>query len=168
MRARLIMLLGSLAVASLAWGNEVEENAAASVRYYRVVDGKVDSLTYTGWRIYHSSCYSCHGVDAAGTSIAPSLVDRVKHLTARQFAVKVMTRYHIVIPGESIGADDQSAARAAILEEVMKHERGAHGALLMPAWERDPRVQPHILDLYGYLKARADGVLAPGKPKLIE
>lgn len=163
MRGKWMVALALLASVWPGWGAD-----NASMRYYRVVDGKVDLPTYTGWRVYHSSCYGCHGVDATGTSIAPSLVERVKQLTARQFTVKVLTRYRIVVPGESMGADDQSAARAAILEEVMKQERGAHGALLMPAWQSSPRVQPHILDLYGYLKARADGALGPGKPKLID
>jgi len=37
--------------------------------------------------------------------------------------------------------------------------------LLMPAWEGDPKVKPHLSDLYAYLKARSDGVLEPGKPR---
>ena len=36
----------------------------------------------------------------------------------------------------------------------------------MPAWEADPKVNPHVLDLYAYLSARADGKLGPGEPKL--
>jgi len=34
----------------------------------------------------------------------------------------------------------------------------------MPAWDADPQVNLHVLDLYAYLSARADGKLGPGKP----
>jgi hypothetical protein len=37
----------------------------------------------------------------------------------------------------------------------------------MPAWEGDSKVRPYLLDLYAYLRARADGVLGPGRPQRI-
>ena len=60
---------------------------------YRIVNGRVDDATYRGWRAYHSACHACHGVDAAGTAVAPSLVERVRDLDARQFTIKVITSY---------------------------------------------------------------------------
>ena len=47
----------------------------------------------------------------------------------------------------------------------MKRERQSQGQPLMPAWDVDDEVAPHVLDLYAYLNARAAGVLGPGKPK---
>jgi hypothetical protein len=35
----------------------------------------------------------------------------------------------------------------------------------MPAWDGDPNVKPHVMDLYAYLRARADGVLGEGRPE---
>ena len=133
---------------------------------YRVVEGKVDRGTYLGWRLFHTTCYGCHGVGAVGTDLAPNLVERVKTLTPRAFATKVLTSYRIVLPANDANADDRSVVREAMIEEVMRRERRARGQIIMPAWEADPEVNPHVLDLFAYLSARADGKLGPGKPKL--
>jgi hypothetical protein len=134
---------------------------------YQVVGHKVDPGTYRGWKVFHTTCYGCHGVDALGTDVAPSLVERVKLLSPREFAFKVLTRYRIVAPSSETG-DDQTAMRDAIIDEVQKQERGKRGEILMPPWENNTTVKPHILDLYAYLSARADGTLGPGRPKLIK
>jgi hypothetical protein len=132
---------------------------------YRVVDGKVDPGTYTGWRLYHTTCYGCHGVGGVGTDLAPNLLERIKTLTPRGFATKVLTSYRIVLP--DLDASDASVARESMLEDVMRRQRSARGQVLMPAWNTDPVVSPHVLDLYAYLSARADGALGPGEPRLI-
>lgn len=132
---------------------------------YRVVDGKVDESTFLGWRAYHSACHTCHGVDAIGTEVAPSLVERVKSLSARDFTIKVLTSYRIVVPESEARADDSSALREAFVEEVLRRERGE---VVMPAWEGETRIRPHVLDLYAYLRARADGALGPGKPQRMD
>jgi hypothetical protein len=134
---------------------------------YQVVGNKVDAGTYRGWKVFHTTCYSCHGVDALGTDVAPSLVERVKLLSPREFTFKVLTRYRIVVPSSETG-DDQTAIRDAIIEEVQKQERGKRGEILMPPWEANTRVKPHVLDLYAYLSARSDGALGPGRPKLLK
>ena len=133
---------------------------------YQMVDGKVDRGTFTGWRLFHTACYGCHGVDAVGTDLAPNLVERVKTLTPRAFATKVLTSYRIALPASEASTEDRSAVREEMIEEVMRQERSARGQIIMPAWEADPKVQPHILDLFAYLSARADGKLKPGKPTL--
>jgi hypothetical protein len=131
---------------------------------YRIVNGRVDPGTYSGWRLFHTACHGCHGVGAVGTDLAPSLVERVGHLTPRAFATKVLTSYRIVPPLEGAASDDAAALREAAIEEIMRRERGAGPRVVMPAWDGDPRVEPHVLDLYAYLSARADGQLGPGKP----
>lgn len=131
---------------------------------YRVVDGKVDESTFLGWRVYHSSCHGCHGVDATGTSVAPNLVVAVGSMSSRDFSTKVLTRYRLVIGYDDIAGDDRTAVRAAFMEQVMARESGA---LMMPAWGGDPNIQPHVLDLYAYLRARADGALGTGRPEKI-
>ena len=50
---------------------------------YRIVQGRVDRGTWTGWRLFHSACHGCHGVDAVGSDVAPSLVERM-----REFGLK--------------------------------------------------------------------------------
>ncbi|MFM2448042.1 MAG: hypothetical protein RIS44_492 [Pseudomonadota bacterium] len=133
---------------------------------YRLIDGKVDRGTYTGWRIFHTTCFACHGVGGVGTDVAPNLVERVQQMTPRAFATKVLTSYRIVPPISGTNSDDSAALREAMLQDIMRRERGVGAAVRMPAWELDPEVNPHVLDLFAYLSARADG-LGPGKPELI-
>ena len=91
-------------------------------------------------------------------------MERVKTLTPRAFATKVLTSYRIVMPADNENAQDRNAAREAMIENVMRRERGARSQIIMPAWDADPQVNLHVLDLYAYLSARADGKLGPGKP----
>ena len=39
---------------------------------------------------------------------------------------------------------------------------------VMPGWKDNPNVNKRFEELYGYLKARADDVLSPGKPARIK
>ena len=41
-------------------------------------DGTVDWYTYSGFRRYHSECHVCHGPDAEGSTIGPSLKESLK------------------------------------------------------------------------------------------
>ena len=156
------MLLGALITLPLA----AQPNAEPVPGDYRVVQGKVDRGTYTGWRLFHTTCDGCHGVGAVGTDLAPNLVERVKTLTPRAFATKVLTSYRIVLPANDANTEDRTAVREAMLEEVMRRERGARGRIIMPAWDADPKVNPHVLDLLAYLSARADGKLGPERDHL--
>ena len=40
---------------------------------------------YDGWKWWHVYCYRCHGVDAVGTTIAPTLTDPNAKLTRAAF-----------------------------------------------------------------------------------
>lgn len=134
---------------------------------YRVVGGQVDRGTFNGWRVFHTACHGCHGVGGVGTDLAPNLVERIPALTPRGFATKVLTSYRIVRLLPDGGAEDRTAEREALVEEILRRERTARGQIVMPAWEGDSKVPPHVLDLYAYLSARADGAIGPGKPKLL-
>lgn len=131
---------------------------------YRIVDGKVDRGTYAGWRIFHTTCFGCHGVGGVGTDVAPNLVERVQQMTPRAFAAKVLTSYRIVPPAGAAPLEDAAALRESMLEDIMRRQRGVGSGVRMPAWEGDMEVEPHVLDLFAYLSARADG-LGPGKPE---
>ena len=134
---------------------------------YRVENGKVDVGTFTGWRLFHSSCHGCHGVDAMGTDVAPNLVDRVGLLTPRAFVTKVLTSYRIVLPVIETSSEDSANSRESMIDGVLQQGRQGQGRVVMPAWEGDANVNPHVLDLFAYLSARADGKLGVGKPKLL-
>lgn len=132
-----------------------------------VTDGRVDRGTYAGWKLFHTHCDGCHGVGGVGTGVAPNLLERIGNYTPRGFATKVLTSYRIVPMAPDGAPPDTDAERDALLEQVMKRERTDRGQPLMPAWDTDAEVAPHVLDLYAYLNARAAGVLGPGKPKLL-
>lgn len=132
-----------------------------------VSDGRVDRGTYAGWRLFHTSCHGCHGVGGGGTSVAPNLVEKIGQYTPRGFATKVLTSYRIARLSPDDAPPEREAERDALLEQVMKRERSARGQPVMPAWDGDDDVPPHVLDLYAYLNARAEGGLGPGKPRLL-
>lgn len=161
-RAWLICAALMMAGPPLTAGPQADEPVPGD---YRIVDGRVDRGTYAGWRLFHTACHGCHGVGGVGTDLAPNLVERVGNLTPRAFATKVLTSYRIVPPLRGAASDDAAALRAAMLEDIMRRERGTGPQVVMPAWEGDPRVNPHVLDLYAYLSARADGQLGPGEPR---
>lgn len=95
---------------------------------------QVDKDTYIGWRTFAGQCQVCHGGSALGSTFAPNLLDRFHTRVDYPRFVEVVTHGYT----------------------------GQVGA--MPAWKGNPNVEPHIDQLYRYLKARADGVLPAGRP----
>lgn len=114
---------------------------------------------YTGWRVFQDRCAGCHGAPATGTVAAPDLLPVVRNMGPRRFVGLVLMRYDWSLPVAQAGAG--SAAREALIEGVMERKEGA---LTMPAWQGEPRVNAHIMDLYAYLSARAEGAQGPGRP----
>ena len=142
-----------------------ERSSQTATSPYQVVDGKVDQATFIGWRVFHSACHGCHGEDATGTSVAPNLVERITDMKAKDFVATVLERYRITMSSGEMRGDDSTALRQAYVDLILKHERGE---LIMPTWRKDPNVKPHVMDIYGYLRARADGALGTGRPERIE
>ena len=114
---------------------------------------------YTGWRVFQERCAGCHGEAATGTAKAPNLLERVQTLGPRSVVSRVLYRYDWGIPAAQAGSE--SAAREALVEEILQRRQGA---IQMPAWQGEPRVQAHIADLYAWLSARAQGTQGPGRP----
>lgn len=114
---------------------------------------------YTGWRVFQDRCAGCHGAPATGTVAAPDLLPIVRNMGPRQFVGLVLMRYDWSLPVALAGAD--SIARETLIEGVLQRKAGA---LTMPAWQGEPRVNAHIMDLYAYLSARGGGTQGPGRP----
>lgn len=91
----------------------------------------VDKATYVGWRTFHANCHVCHGQNAVGTTLAPSLL--------------------------------RDIPREVFFNTVTNGRTGQIG--VMPAWGNNPNVKDFIDDLWSYQRARADGVLKPGRPE---
>jgi hypothetical protein len=142
------LLLGACAV-------EFEnKRAAEELAHLSQPQGSV----YTGWRVFQDRCAGCHGQSATGTVAAPDLLPIVRVMGPRRFVGLVLMRYDWSF---SVDQNRDSAARDALVEGVMQRQQGA---LTMPAWQGEPRVNAHIMDLYAYLSARADGRQGPGRP----
>lgn len=140
------------------------ETGAPPAGSYRVLDGKVDPGTYAGWFVYHMVCHTCHGQGAVATDVAPDLRKSLKTLTPATFSNKVLTRYRILVaPSE---AASEQVLRDAVMEEVLRQERGERGRLVMPSWVDNKAMAPHVLDIYAYLKARSDEAMGDGPPQL--
>ncbi len=114
---------------------------------------------YLGWRVFQDKCASCHGVAATGTASAPDLLPRVRAMGERQFVSLVLQRYDLTQPATQVRSGP--AAGEAQIEVVMQRK---DAPLTMPAWQTEPRVNAHILDLHAYLSARAGGQLGPERP----
>jgi methanol metabolism-related c-type cytochrome len=105
---------------------------------YVVKDGKVDRATFNGWRRYTESCLRCHGPDGAGSSYGPGLLDSLKKISEEDFK-------EVVVNGrQRVSASQQS---------------------VMPPFGEVEDVILYLDDIYGYLKARSDGVLDRGRPE---
>jgi mono/diheme cytochrome c family protein len=115
-----------------------EARAAWEDKPYEVVDGRVDSGTYDGYRRYQSHCHVCHGPDGLGSSYAPPLIESLAQIGYDGYVEAVM-----------YGIENVSQARQSV----------------MPAFAEVEEVVNHVDDIYSYLKARADGVIGRGRPE---
>lgn len=120
---------------------------------------KPPGSVYLGWRVFQDRCAGCHGPAATGTGNAPDLLLRVREMSSRQFVGLVLQRYDLNPPASQAGSD--SASRNALIEVIMQRKEAP---LSMPEWQGEPRVNAHIVDLYAYLSARADGRQGPDRP----
>jgi len=131
-------IVAGLLLGGIGW--VVPANAQEEPQY-TVEEGKVDKATYNGYRRFHGTCHACHGQDALGSSFAPPLTERLKELTYAQFKETVTN-----------GRTVQDASG---------------GTNAMPAFADNPDIMKYLDDIYMFLKARSDGVLAPGRPEKI-
>ena len=107
---------------------------------------------YAGWRVFQDRCAACHGPAGNGDAGGPDLLPLVREMGPRRFVSLVLARYDWNLPG----------AQGEWVEEVVQRRAGA---LTMPAWQDEPSVSAHIVDLYAYLSARAEGIQGPGRPR---
>ena len=153
--------MGMIALAAALWvASPAPAGAADQEPPYTLRDGRVDPGTYRGWQVFQARCAECHGAAATGLKNAPNLLPRVAAMSPTQFVGIVLNRYKLVMPEGEIGPEG-SGLREAWLAQVLQRREGE---LTMPEWAGDVTVKPHVLDLYAYLRARADGALPAGPP----
>lgn len=149
MKTRYGLLLGL--IATLAWSPVMAATETAPPKMvdgkyvdadgnptYKISpDGTVDWYTFSGYRRFNSTCEVCHGFDGAGSSFGPDLTQSLKTLSYSDFLGTVAS-----------GKQDVNAAQQ----------------LVMPAFGTNKNAMCYIDDLYVYLRARAVGGLATGRP----
>jgi mono/diheme cytochrome c family protein len=97
----------------------------------------IDNDTYQGWKQFELNCSRCHGEYAVGSSFAPALV--------------VSLKAGGTVPDEPAFITVVCAGRP---------DKG------MPSWCALGLEMDKIQRIYKYVKARADGKIAPGRPML--
>lgn len=90
---------------------------------------------YAGWKQYELNCSRCHGEFGVGSSFAPSLVVSLKD-------------------GGTV--PDQGAFITVVCQG--RKEKG------MPSWCEAGLEPDKMLNMYAYLKLRADGKVGAGRP----
>lgn len=95
---------------------------------------KIDLWLTRGLRAF-GTCQVCHGLDANGSSFAPSLLERLRVIDKAKF-IDVVTN----------GLQGQLAGYTGV----------------MPSWKNNPNIMDYINNLYAYLKARSDGAIPAG------
>jgi mono/diheme cytochrome c family protein len=103
-----------------------------------VEDGKVDPDTYEGYITYTRVCMACHGPDGLGSSFAPNLVRAAERRGWADFAGTIAAGREVQ-PGQ-----------------------------VMPSFADDPYVMGNIGKIFSYLRARGEGGLGRGRPRIIE
>ena len=155
MRVLVLHLAVALSGCAVGWNNaqpapELARDAPLALAHDLQPPGSVQ----TGWRVYQQRCAVCHGTSADGSGGAPNLLLRMQGLNAPRFVDLVLRRYEadLLPPG-------QGSPRETLVDDVVERRRGT---LSMPAWQDEPVVMAHVMDLYAYLSARSEGWLAPG------
>jgi len=148
-----------LALAPLAWLGACATHLANTQAAEQLeAQAEPAGSVYLGWRVFQDRCARCHGDSASGKAGAPDLLPRMRTLGPREFADWVLLRYQW--PARS-SSDPSGADRTAYVDNVV---RGRSGEVTMPAWQDEPSVTAHVMDLHAYLSARAEGTQGPGRP----
>jgi hypothetical protein len=115
-----------------------------------------------GWRVFQERCAQCHGPQATGGAGIPNLLPLVREMGSREFVTVVLTRYDKGYDWGLPQSRERAALQPGVLESILKRDQGQ---ITMPAWQGEPIVTAHILDLYAYLSARAQGSQGTGRPE---
>ena len=119
-----------------------------------------------GWRVFQERCAQCHGANATGGAGIPNLLPVVRDMSSREFVTVVLTRYdkgyEWGLPQGHAKANANATVPPGVVDSILNRDQGQ---ITMPAWQGEPVVTAHILDLYAYLSARAQGSQGTGRPE---
>ena len=125
-----------LATRGSALAQEPSSSSDAYQKSVRLVPkDTIPQGAYQGWKQYELNCSRCHGEFGVGTSFAPNLTVSLK----------------------SDGTVPDQAAFISVVCQGRK-EKG------MPSWCEAGLEMTKMIDMYSYLKLRADGKVGAGRP----
>jgi hypothetical protein len=118
---------------------------------------------YAGWRVFQAKCSNCHGESAKGSDKAPNLLPIVRTMSSRHFAEMVLKRYDLGngLGNGSVQGSEKKSTTDSYIDDILNRKEPP---IAMPAWQGEPTVNAHILDLYAYLTARAEGKFSKERP----
>ena len=98
-----------------------------------------------------------------GSDKAPNLLPIVRNMSSRHFAEIVLKRYDL---GNELGngltqGSEKKSTTDSYIDDILNRKEPP---IAMPAWQSEPTVNAHILDLYAYLTARAEGKFSTESP----
>jgi hypothetical protein len=98
-------------------------------------------------------------MSAKGSNQAPNLLPIVRNMTARHFAEMVLKRYDL--GNGLVQGSEKKSTTDSYIDDILNRKEPP---IAMPAWQGEPTVNAHILDLYAYLTARAEGKFSTESP----
>lgn len=126
-------------VVGLASPAVAQEESSTSKAYQESVrfvpHDTIPQDAYQGWKQYELNCNRCHGEYGVGSSFAPSLV-------------------------ESLKSDGPIPDQASFISVVCQ----GRVSLGMPSWCEAGLEMSKMINMYSYLKLRADGKVGIGRP----
>ena len=155
---RVARLSAALAAAFLVGGCTVELQNTRPAQDLEQ-QAKAPGSVYIGWRVFQDKCAGCHGSTANGGPGAPDLLPIVRTMGSRQFVGLVLTRYDWGLPVAPAGSE--RAMREARVDSILLR---TDAPMSMRAWGTEPLVNAHLIDLYAYVSARAQGTQGPERP----
>jgi mono/diheme cytochrome c family protein len=121
-------------VAALVFGAGTA-SAQVNDAYHVAPRDTIDNATYQGWKQFELNCARCHGEYGVGSSFAPALVVSLKEGGT--------------VPSRELFITTVCAGRP---------DKG------MPSWCALGLEMDKIMNMYSYLKGRADGKIGIGRP----
>jgi hypothetical protein len=114
---------------------------------------------YAGWRVFQAKCSNCHGTSAKESERAPNLLPIVRSMSSRHFAEMVLKRYDL--GNGLVQGSEKKSTTDSYIDDILNRKEPP---IAMPAWQGEPTVNAHIVDLYAYLTARAEGKFSKEHP----
>jgi len=129
---RLLLLGGSgllflATVTGVVWNVTPLHGAPVPVAAQAQASSDTYKSIYDGWKWWHVYCYRCHGVDAIGSTTAPTLIDPNRRMTSAEFLKVVRDG----LPDKGMQAWDKLLDRKQI-EEIHLYVRARTDKVLPP------------------------------------